>query len=72
MSREVIIKTEYIKLQDVLKFSGLAESGGDAKTAVQTGEVSVNGAVCTERGRKIRPGDTVVFRSETLSVAYGT
>ncbi len=54
----VSITTEYIKLQDLLKFSGAAETGGEAKEAIQAGEVSVNGEVCTMRGKKLRPGDS--------------
>lgn len=53
----VHITTEYIKLQDLLKFSGAAETGGEAKEAIQAGEVSVNGEVCTMRGKKLHPGD---------------
>lgn len=54
----VSITTEYIKLQDLLKFSGAAETGGEAKEAIQAGEVSVNGEVCTMRGKKLRAGDS--------------
>ena len=58
MREETIrITTEYIKLQDLLKFSGAAETGGEAKEAIQAGEVRVNGEVCTMRGKKMRPGD---------------
>ena len=66
----ITITTEYIKLQDLLKLADLAASGGEAKVAVQDGKVSVNGAVCTMRGRKIRPGDTVSYRGRELTVAY--
>ena len=66
----ITITTEYIKLQDLLKLADLAASGGEAKVAVQDGQVSVNGAVCTMRGRKIRPGDTVSYRGRELTVAY--
>lgn len=55
----VIIDTEIIKLDALLKFSGIAETGGDAKLMVQDGEVKVNGEVCTQRGKKIRPGDVI-------------
>ena len=68
--KKVIIKTEFIKLQDLLKFANLVETGGMAKECVQCGEVTVNGEVCTMRGKKIRPGDTVEFDGETLTVAY--
>ena len=56
---EVAIQTEYIKLDSLLKFAGLCDTGGFAKELVQQGAVRVNGEVCTMRGKKIRPGDTV-------------
>lgn len=68
--KKVIIKTEFIKLQDLLKFANLVETGGMAKECVQCGEVQVNGEVCTMRGKKIRPGDVVEFDGEQLTVAY--
>ena len=58
-AEEVPIHTEYIRLQDFLKFAGLAETGGAAKIMVQGGEVRVNGEICRERGRKLRPGASV-------------
>lgn len=64
------ITTEYIKLQDLLKLAGLTYTGGEAKVMVQEGLVTVNGEVCTMRGRKIRPGDTVEFEDKTLEVRY--
>ena len=67
----ITITTEFIKLQDLLKFANLVSSGGEAKVLIQEGEVSVNGSVCTERGKKIRPGDTVRFHGEECTVAYG-
>ena len=68
--KNVTITTEFIKLQDLLKFANLVETGGMAKECVQGGEVTVNGEVCTMRGKKIRPGDVVEFDGETLTVAY--
>ena len=68
--KTVIIKTEFIKLQDLLKFANLVETGGMAKECVQCGEVMVTGEGCTMRGKKIRPGDVVEFDGETLTVAY--
>lgn len=56
---KIAITTEFIKLDALLKFAGICETGGDAKLAIQDGDVSVNGEVCTMRGRKIRPGDVV-------------
>ncbi len=55
--QSVSIHTEYIKLQDLLKLAGAVETGGEAKIAIQNGEVLVNGEVCTMRGKKLRPGD---------------
>ena len=68
--KTITIHTEFIKLQDLLKFANLVETGGMAKECVQGGEVSVNGEICTMRGKKIRPGDVVEFDGETLTVAY--
>ena len=66
----ITITTEYIKLQDLLKLADLTASGGEAKVAVQEGQVSVNGEVCTMRGKKVRPGDVVSYRGRELTVAY--
>ena len=58
---KISIQTEYIKLDALLKYAALVGSGGEAKQAVAEGMVKVNGEVCTMRGKKIRPGDTVSF-----------
>ena len=58
---DVPVTTEFIKLQDFLKFANAVESGGMAKNFIVNGEVLVNGAVCTQRGKKLRPGDVVTF-----------
>ena len=68
--KTIVIQTEYIKLQDLLKFANLVETGGAAKEAVQAGEGPGNGEACTQRGKKIRPGDQVLFDGEILTVAY--
>lgn len=68
--KEITITTEFIKLQDLLKFAGLAETGGEAKERIQAGEAKVNGEPCLQRGRKLRPGDHVEFAGETLAVRY--
>ena len=67
----ITISTEFIKLQDLMKFGSLVSSGGEAKVLIQEGAVSVNGEVCLQRGQKIRPGDTVSFRGKQYTVAYG-
>lgn len=58
------ITTEYIKLQDLLKFAAAVQTGGEAKIVIQEGDVTVNGEVCTMRGRKLRPGDDVCFQGK--------
>ncbi len=67
--RQVSIHTEYIRLDALLKLSGLAMSGGQAKELVQSGAVRVNGEVCTMRGKKLRPGDQVLLGDEQIEVA---
>lgn len=64
------ITTEYIKLQDLLKFAAVASTGGEAKLMVQEGLVQVNGEVCTMRGKKIRPGDDVFVDEQHYTVSY--
>ena len=65
-----IITTEFIKLQDLLKFANAVSTGGEAKIRVQEGKVKVNGEVCTMRGKKIRPGDVVEMDGQQYMVAY--
>lgn len=67
-TRQVKITTEYIKLEALLKYEGLAETGGDAKERIQAGEVTVNGEVCTMRGKKLRPGDRAALDGVELEV----
>ena len=66
--RQVKISTEFIKLEALLKFEGMAETGGDAKERIQAGEVTVNGDVCTMRGKKLRPGDKAALDGVELEV----
>ena len=61
--QKVAIGTEFIKLEAALKFANAVESGGMAKTVIQEGLVLVNGEVCTMRGKKLYPGDTVEFEN---------
>lgn len=65
----VAITTEFIKLQDFLKFINVVESGGMAKSLIQEGAVEVNGEVCTMRGKKLRPGDSIRFMGSVWTVA---
>ena len=56
---KVKIKTEFIKLDQLLKFASLCDTGGFAKEIIQAGQVKVNGEVCTMRGKKITEADRV-------------
>lgn len=66
--RKIEISTEFIKLDQLLKFSGLTATGGEAKDAVANGSVHVNGVPCLMRGKKIRAGDKVTIGEITLEV----
>ncbi len=66
--REIKIKEDFIKLDSLLKFSGIAETGGHAKILILDGEVTVNGEICTMRGKKIRVGDTVAALGEEIRI----
>ena len=66
---EIPIHTEYIKLQDFLKFCNAVESGGMAKNFILNEEVRVNGEVCAQRGKKLRPGDVVTFLQNSWRVS---
>lgn len=65
---KIKIDSEYIKLQDLIKFCGLVGTGGEAKIVIQNGEVKVNGEVCTMRGKKLRAGDKVEFDGTEIIV----
>lgn len=63
-AEEVKITTEYIKLDQLLKYSGIAENGSDAKDMILDGIVYVNNEICKMRGKKIRPEDEVLVKFE--------
>ena len=64
----VSIRDEYIKLGQLLKLAGLAESGAEAKIAITGGKVKLNGEEVIERGKKIYPGDVVSFCGKDIEV----
>lgn len=68
---QIEITTEFIKLDSFLKFAGVVGTGGEAKIRIADGEVTVNGEVCTMRGKKIRGGDVVEIGGESFSVVQG-
>ena len=67
--RELTIETEFIKLEAALKYAALAATGGEAKAVILEGLVSVNGEVCTMRGKKLRSGDIFSFNGESYVIA---
>lgn len=64
----VTIHTEFIKLQDAMKYANVVYSGGEAKSMILEEQVQVNGEVCTMRGKKLRPGDTFTFMGQTYLI----
>lgn len=68
----ITITTEYIRLQDLMKLANMVSSGGEAKQLIQDGQVSVNGEICLQRGRKLRPGDAVSYGGRTCAPAYAS
>ena len=68
MMNEVSISTEFIKLDSFLKYCGAASLGSEAKMYVLDEQVAVNGEICTQRGKKLYPGDVVEFNGESYKV----
>ena len=65
---KIAIDSEFIRLQDLLKLSGMCATGGMAKIVIQNGEVLVNGEVCTMRGKKLRTGDRAEYDNTVIEV----
>ena len=66
--KSIKIKEDFIRLDSLLKFSGLVYTGGHAKMVIQSGEVKVNGETCLMRGKKIYKNDQVEFENQGLMV----
>jgi ribosome-associated protein len=67
--RDVAIRGDMIRLGQLLKLAGLAESGGDARALIERGAVTVNGAVERRRGRQLHPGDVVAAGEDSVRIA---
>ncbi len=65
---EIKIVTPFIKLDQLVKFAGIAETGAKAKILIELGEFNVNGDLCTKRGKKIKPGDVIDFKNKKFKV----
>lgn len=68
MFKELKLEGDYIKLDQLLKITEIADSGGQAKILIIHGEVKVNGEVVTQRGKKIRVGDLVEVKGFQIKV----
>ncbi len=66
--KEIKITTEFIKLDQLMKFADMVQSGGEAKMLIAQGLVLVNNEICTQRGKKIRVGDQVEFDGNVYSI----
>lgn len=66
--KEFKLEDEYIKLGQLLKAAGIADTGLDAKDMILSGEIFVNGNPEQRRGRKLYPGDKVQAYSEEISI----
>lgn len=66
---KILINTEFIKLDALLKYAAAVGTGGEAKNVIADGLVKVNGEVCTMRGKKLRQGDKVEFDRFAFEIA---
>ena len=64
----VAIYTPFIRMDELLKFTSAVLTGGEAKEVIQEGYVEYNGEICTMRGKKVYPGDTVKFNGIVYEV----
>jgi ribosome-associated protein len=62
------IETDFIRLDALLKFAGVVQTGGEAKVYIQDGQVFLNGTPCVQRGKKVYPGDKVTFENIRINV----
>lgn len=67
----VVITSDYIELNKLLKFENLVDSGGQAKLVISEGLVSLNGEIVTQTRKKVFHGDTVEFNGEHIRVIAG-
>lgn len=66
--KQVQITTEFIRLDAALKLADAVQTGGHAKIVITEGEIKVNGEICTQRGRKLRKGDTFSFENTVYEI----
>jgi ribosome-associated protein len=68
--RKVQITKEPVELYKILKFEGLASSGGEAKSVIDNGQVVVNGEVETRKRKKIMSGDVIEYMNEKILIVF--
>lgn len=68
--KEIVITTPSIKLDQLVKFAGLAETGARAKILIDLGEFNVNGECCVKRGKKIKPNDIIEFKGQKYKIIF--
>ena len=68
ITKHIKIKTGFIRMDQFLKFAGVAETGGHAKQMIKEGIVLLNGEPCAQRGKKLSPGDQVTVEDHQLLV----
>ncbi len=66
--KEIYIKEDFIKLDSALKLANLVVTGGHAKIIIQNGEIKVNDEICTQRGKKLRNGDKIIFEDKGIII----
>ena len=66
---QVSIQTEFIKLESAMKLANILPSGGTAKLEIQDGQVTVNGEICTMRGKKLYPGDKFEYQGQSYLIS---
>lgn len=67
-TKKIKIESEFIKLDQLLKYASLVQSGAEAKMLINDEQIIVNGEICTMRGKKLRPGDTVEFEDQKIII----
>lgn len=67
--QNIEIETDFIRLDALLKFAAIVQTGGEAKMVITDGMVSVDGEVCTQRGKKVYPGQKVTFENIRLIIS---
>ena len=70
-SKPIMVRSVPIELCQFLKFGGLTQSGGEAKSLIAAGEVTLNGVVETQKRKKLAAGDRVTLKGKTIVVQVG-